>query len=56
MVEIRSIETRVVRLPTRRTHKWTGLTEPIGQYLLVKMTGSDGAASSAAISARAPRS
>lgn len=42
MVEIRSIETRVVRLPTRRTHKWTGLTEPIGQYLLVKMTGSDG--------------
>lgn len=42
MVDIRSIETRLVRLPTRRTHKWTGLTEPIGQYLLVKMTGSDG--------------
>ena len=26
MVDIRSIETRLVRLPTRRTHKWTGLT------------------------------
>lgn len=42
MVTIASIETRLVRLPTRRTHKWTGLTEPIGQYLLVKLTGSDG--------------
>ncbi|MBJ3776734.1 mandelate racemase/muconate lactonizing enzyme family protein [Acuticoccus mangrovi] len=42
MVQIASIETMLVRLPTRRVHKWTGLTEPIGQYLLVKMTGSDG--------------
>lgn len=42
MISIQSIETRLVRLPTRRTHKWTGLTEPIGQYLLVKITGSDG--------------
>ena len=42
MVTISSIETRLVRLPTRRVHKWTGLTEPIGQYLLVKITGSDG--------------
>jgi len=42
VVTISSIETRLVRLPTRRVHKWTGLTEPIGQYLLVKMTGSDG--------------
>ena len=42
MVSISSIETRLVRLPTRRVHKWTGLTEPIGQYLLVKITGSDG--------------
>lgn len=42
MVTLASIETRLVRLPTRRTHKWTGLTEPIGQYLLVKVTGSDG--------------
>lgn len=42
MTRIASIETRLVRLPIRRVHKWTGLTEPIGQYLLVKMTGSDG--------------
>ncbi|WP_332719871.1 mandelate racemase/muconate lactonizing enzyme family protein [Pelagibacterium mangrovi] len=42
MIQIASIETRLVRLPTRREHKWTGLTEPIGQYLLVKMTGTDG--------------
>jgi len=42
VVTISSIETRLVRLPTRRVHKWTGLTEPIGQYLLVKITGSDG--------------
>ncbi|GGA82228.1 chloromuconate cycloisomerase [Nitratireductor aestuarii] len=42
MVTISTIETRLVRLPTRRVHKWTGLTEPIGQYLLVKITGSDG--------------
>lgn len=42
MVEIAAIETRLVRLPTRRVHKWTGLTEPIGQYLLVRITGSDG--------------
>jgi len=42
VVSISSIETRLVRLPTRRVHKWTGLTEPIGQYLLVKITGSDG--------------
>jgi len=42
MTAIAKIETILVRLPTRRTHKWTGLTEPIGQYLLVKMTGTDG--------------
>jgi muconate cycloisomerase len=42
VVTITSIETRLVRLPTRRVHKWTGLTETIGQYLLVKITGSDG--------------
>lgn len=34
---IRSIETLTVQLPTRREHKWTGLTEPIGRYVLVKM-------------------
>src|SRR5260370_7337213 len=42
MRAIAKIETILVRFPTRRMHKWTGLTEPIGQYLLVKMTGSDG--------------
>ena len=42
MTAIAKIETILVRLPTRRMHKWTGLTEPIGQYLLVKMTGTDG--------------
>jgi muconate cycloisomerase len=39
---IASIATVVVQLPTRREHKWTGLTEPIGRYILVKMTDSDG--------------
>ena len=42
MTSIAKIETILVRLPTRRTHRWTGLTEPIGQYLLIKMTGIDG--------------
>ncbi len=39
---IRSVETILVQLPTRREHKWTGLTEPIGRYVLVRMTDSDG--------------
>lgn len=42
MATIRSIETVLVQLPTRREHKWTGLTEPIGRYLLVRLTDSDG--------------
>jgi muconate cycloisomerase len=42
MTAIAKIETILVELPTRRTHKWTGLNEPIGRYLLVKMTGTDG--------------
>lgn len=42
MLSISKVETVLVRLPTRRTHKWTGLTEPIGQFLLIKMTASDG--------------
>ena len=33
----------LVQLPTRRTHKWTGLSEPIGRYLLVKLTDDEGA-------------
>jgi muconate cycloisomerase len=39
---IRSVETLVVALPTRREHKWTGLTEPIGRYVLVRMTDDAG--------------
>jgi muconate cycloisomerase len=35
---VRGVETLLVHLPTRREHKWTGLTEPVGRYLLVKMT------------------
>jgi hypothetical protein len=31
---IKSIATLTVQLPTRREHKWTGLTEPIGRYVL----------------------
>ncbi len=39
---IEKIELIPVALPRRREHKWTGATEPIGAYLLVKMTDSDG--------------
>jgi muconate cycloisomerase len=39
---IRSVETLVVALPTRREHKWTGLTESIGRYALVRMTDDAG--------------
>lgn len=42
MAKINSIETVLVHLPTRREHKWTGLTEPIGRYILVKITSDDG--------------
>jgi muconate cycloisomerase len=31
-----------VALPTRREHKWTGLTESIGRYALVRMTDDAG--------------
>lgn len=42
MPTIKSIETLIVQLPTRREHKWVGLSERIGRYLIVKMTDSDG--------------
>ncbi len=32
----------MVALPTRREHKWTGLTESIGRYALVRMTDDAG--------------
>lgn len=42
MSRIASVSTVVVQLPTRREHKWTGLTEPIGRYILTRMTDEDG--------------
>src|SRR5215471_14502937 len=42
-VPIVAIELHHVALPTRREHKWTGLTEPIGGYVLVKMIDAAGA-------------
>ena len=41
---IATIELHHVALPPRREHKWTGLTEPIGGYVLVKMTDASGLA------------
>src|SRR5262249_61304857 len=41
---IASVELYRVSLPTRREHKWTGLTEPIGGYVLVKIADEDGLA------------
>jgi muconate cycloisomerase len=40
---IAAIKLHHIRLPTRREHKWTGLTEPIGGYVLVRMTDELGA-------------
>jgi muconate cycloisomerase len=40
---IASIELYQVALPTRREHKWAGLTQPIGGYLIVRMTDTSGA-------------
>jgi len=42
MSRIASVSTVIVQLPTRREHKWTGLTEPIGRYVLTRMTDDDG--------------
>lgn len=42
MPVIKSVETIQIELPTRRVHKWTGLTESIGRYLLVRMTDDEG--------------
>ena len=40
---ITAIALHHIALPTRREHKWTGLTEPIGGYVLVQMTDAAGA-------------
>ena len=42
MPTIKSIETLLVQLPTRREHKWAGLTEVIGRYVIVKITDNEG--------------
>ncbi len=42
MAEVSEVTTILVQLPTRRTHKWTGLSEPIGRYVLVRMTDGEG--------------
>src|ERR1700736_5413549 len=39
---IANIALHHIALPPRREHKWTGLTEPIGSYLLVEMTDAEG--------------
>src|SRR6202022_598507 len=41
-VPIENIALHHIALPPRREHKWTGLTEPIGSYLLVEMTDAEG--------------
>jgi len=41
-MKIAKVETVHVKLPARRAHRWTGLTEPIGGYVLVKVTGDGG--------------
>ena len=42
MTAIQGIEVIHISLPTRLEHKWTGLTEPIGGYILIRMTGDNG--------------
>lgn len=42
MSVISDVEVIVVQLPTRRLHKWTGLNEPIGRYVLLRMTDDQG--------------
>jgi muconate cycloisomerase len=39
---ITSVDTITVQLPTRREHRWTGLTEPIGRYVLTRMSDEAG--------------
>jgi muconate cycloisomerase len=41
---IASVTLYRVSLPTRREHKWTGLTEPIGGYVIVKIADENGLA------------
>ena len=41
-MQIATVDTIHVKLPRRRVHKWTGLTEPSGGYVLLKVTGDGG--------------
>jgi muconate cycloisomerase len=41
---IASVALYRVSLPTRREHKWTGLTEPIGGYVIVRIADENGLA------------
>jgi muconate cycloisomerase len=42
MARIEKVETVHIALPTRRAHKWTGLTGNIGVFVLVRLTGDNG--------------
>ncbi len=42
MIKIEKVEVYHIALPTRRVHKWKGLTGSIGGYLLVRLTGDNG--------------
>ncbi len=42
MIKIANIETVHVKLPPRRIHRWAGLNEDIGGFILVRATGTDG--------------
>lgn len=41
-MKIERIETIPIQLPTRRVHQWTGLTTPVGTYVIVKVETDDG--------------
>src|SRR3954465_6842773 len=41
---IATVEIHHIALPPRREHKWTGLTEPIGGDILIKLTDAAGLA------------
>src|SRR5574341_1358513 len=41
-MKITRIETIAIRLPTRRVHQWTGLTTPIGVYVIIKLHTDEG--------------
>lgn len=42
MIKAAKLELSHVALPTRRTHKWKGLSGDIGGYVLVRLTGDNG--------------